>query len=159
MNHSSKYRLIQEGTGKRVPKGNIQPYGVYKISTYKYADGNKERLAGSEETIIFVTGIYEKKVSALKLSNIQPVDFFKWFTKLIKSNKLVKDTALELDNTALYDLGEVFDKGGNRVYDGYIKNNRNFVAKGAAYRTYNLDGIQYSTEIFFKQDTLNKYYG
>ena len=66
---------------------------------------------------------------------------------------------MELDNTALYDLGEVFDKGGNRVYDGYIKNNRNFVAKGAAYRTYNLDGIQYSTEIFFKQDTLNKYYG
>ena len=159
MNHSSKYRLIQEGTGKRVPKGKLQPYGVYKISTYKYADGNKERLAGSEETIIFVTGIYQKKISALKLSNIQPVDFFKWFKKLIKSNKLVKDTAMELANTALYDLGEVFDKGGNRVYDGYIKNNRNFVAKGAAYRTYNLDGIQYSTEIFFKQDTLNKYYG
>ena len=75
MNHSSKYRLIQEGTGKRVSKRNLQPYGVYKISTYKYADGNKERLAGSEETIIFVTGIYEKKVSALKLSNIPPANF------------------------------------------------------------------------------------
>ena len=158
MNHSSKYRLIQEGTGKRVPKTNLQPYGVYKISTYKYADGNKERLAGSEETIIFVTGIYQKKISALKLSNIPPANFFKWFKKLIKTDDVVKDL-LELDNTALYDLGEVFDKGGNRVYDGYIKNNRNFVAKGAAYRTYNLDGIQYSTEIFFKQDTLNKYYG
>ena len=158
MNHSSKYRLIQEGAGKRVPKGNLQPYGVYKISTYKYADGNKERLAGSEETIIFVTGIYQKKISALKLSNIPPANFFKWFKKLIKTDDVVKDL-LELDNTALYDLGEVFDKGGNRVYDGYIKNNRNFVAKGAAYRTYNLDGIQYSTEIFFKQDTLNKYYG
>ena len=158
MNHSSKYRLIQEGTGKRVSKGNLKPYGVYKISTYKYADGNKERLAGSEETIIFVTGIYQKKISALKLSNIPPVNFFKWFKKLIKTDDVVKDL-LELDNTALYDLGEVFDKGGNRVYDGYIKNNRNFVAKGAAYRTYNLDGIQYSTEIFFKQDTLNKYYG
>lgn len=159
MNHSSKYRLIQEGTGKRVPKTKLEPYGVYKISTYKYADGNKERLAGSEETIIFVTGIYERKVSALKLSNIPPVNFFKWFTKLIKSNKLVKDTALALDNTALYDLGEVFDRGGNRVYDGYIKNNKDFVAKGAAYRTYNLDGIQYATEIFFKKDTLEQYYG
>ena len=158
MNHSSKYRLIQEGTGKRVPKGKLQPYGVYKISTYKYADGNKERLAGSEETIIFVTGIYEKKVSALKLSNIQPVDFFKWFKKLTKADNVVENV-LTLPQIGLYDLGEVFDKGGNRVYDGYIKNNRNFVAKGAAYRTYNLDGIQYSTEIFFKQDTLNKYYG
>jgi hypothetical protein len=158
MNHSSKYRLIQEGTGKRVSKGNLQPYGVYKISTYKYADGNKERLAGSEETIIFVTGIYQKKVSALKLSNIPPADFFKWFKKLTKNDSVVK-RVLESSQIGLYDLGDVFDTGGNRVYDGYIKNNRDFVAKGAAYRTYNMDGIQYSTEIFFKQDTLNKYYG
>ena len=158
MNHSSKYRLIQEGTGKRVSKGNLKPYGVYKISTYKYADGNKERLAGSEETIIFVTGIYQKKVSALKLSNIPPANFFKWFKKLVKSDNIVEN-ALTLPEIGLYDLGETFDLGGNRVYDGYIKNNRDFVAKGAAYRTYNLDGIQYSTEIFFKQDTLKQYYG
>jgi len=158
MNHSSKYRLLQEGTGKRVSKGNIKPYGVYKISTYKYADGNKERLAGSEETIIFVTGIYQKKVSALKLSNIPPANFFKWFKKLTKSDTLVK-TALTLPQIGLYDLGEPFDNGGDRVYNGYIKNNRDFVAKGAAYRTYNMEGIQYSTEIFFKQDTLKQYYG
>jgi hypothetical protein len=158
MNHSSKYRLIQEGTGKRVSKGNLQPYGVYKISTYKYADGNKERLAGSEETIIFVTGIYQKKVSALKLSNIPPANFFKWFKKLTKNDSVVK-RVLESSQIGLYDLGDVFDTGGNRIYDGYIKNNRDFVAKGAAYRTYNMDGIQYSTEIFFKQDTLKQYYG
>jgi hypothetical protein len=158
MNHSPKYRLMQEGTGKRVPKGNLQPYGVYKISTYKYADGNKERLAGSEETIIFVTGIYQKKVSALKLSNIPPANFFKWFKKLTKNDSVVK-RVLESSQIGLYDLGDVFDTGGNRIYDGYIKNNRDFVAKGAAYRTYNMDGIQYSTEIFFKQDTLKQYYG
>jgi len=158
MNHSSKYRLIQEGTGKRVSKGNLQPYGVYKISTYKYADGNKERLAGSEETIIFVTGIYKKKVSALKLSNIPPANFFKWFKKLTKNDGVVK-RVLESSQIGLYQLGDVFDVGGDRVYNGYIKNNKDFVAKGAAYRTYNVDGIQYSTEIFFKQDTLKQYYG
>ena len=158
MNHSSKYRLIQEGAGKRVSKRSLQPYGVYKISTYKYADGNKERLAGSEETIIFVTGIYQKKVSALKLSNILPANFFKWFKKLTKPDDVVEST-LKLPEIGLYDIGETFDVGGDRIYNGYIKNNRDFVAKGAAYRTYNMDGIQYSTEIFFKQDTLNKYYG
>ena len=78
---------------------------------------------------------------------------------VVIKNKLVKDNALELETTALYDLGEIFDIGGNRIYDGYIKNNKDFVRKGAAYRTYNLDGIQYSTEIFFKQDTLKQYYG
>ena len=158
MNHSSKYRLIQEGTGKRVSKRRLQPYGVYKISTYKYADGNKERLVGSEETIIFVTGIYQKKVSALKLSNILPANFFKWFKKLTKPDDVVEST-LKLPEIGLYDIGETFDIGGDRIYNGYIKNNRDFVAKGAAYRTYNLDGIQYSTEIFFKQDTLKQYYG
>jgi hypothetical protein len=158
MNHSSKYRLIQEGAGKRVSKRSLQPYGVYKISTYKYADGNKERLAGSEETIIFVTGIYQKKVSALKLSNILPANFFKWFKKLTKPDDVVEST-LKLPEIGLYDIGETFDVGGDRIYNGYIKNNRDFVAKGAAYRTYNLDGIQYSTEIFFKQDTLKQYYG
>ena len=158
MNHSSKYRLIQEGAGKRVSKRSLQPYGVYKISTYKYADGNKERLAGSEETIIFVTGIYQKKVSALKLSNILPANFFKWFKKLTKPDDVVEST-LKLPEIGLYDIGETFDVGGDRIYNGYIKNNRDFVAKGAAYRTYNMDGIQYSTEIFFKQDTLKQYYG
>ena len=158
MNHSSKYRLIQEGTGKRVSKTNLQPYGVYKISTYKYADGNKERLAGSEETIIFVTGIYQKKVSALKLSNIPPANFFKWFKKLTKSDTLVK-TALTLPQIGLYDLGETFDTGGDRVYNGYIKNNRDFVAKGAAYRTYKLDGISYASEVFLNTNTIKKYYG
>jgi len=158
MNHSSKYRLIQEGAGKRVSKRSLQPYGVYKISTYKYADGNKERLVGSEETIIFVTGIYQKKVSALKLSNILPANFFKWFKKLTKPDDVVEST-LKLPEIGLYDIGETFDVGGDRIYNGYIKNNRDFVAKGAAYRTYNLDGIQYSTEIFFKQDTLKQYYG
>ena len=69
------------------------------------------------------------------------------------------ENVLTLPQIGLYDLGETFDKGGDRVYNGYIKTNSAFVAKGAAYRTYNMDGIQYSTEIFFKQDTLKKYYG
>ena len=51
------------------------------------------------------------------------------------------------------------DVGGNRIYDTYIKNNREFVAKGAAFRTYTLDGIQYATEVFLKKNILEQYYG
>jgi len=160
MNHSPKYRLIQEGVGTRVPKNNIRPYGVYKISTYKYADGNKERLAGSDETIIFVTGIYKKKVSALKLSELLPDYFFKWFTKLISPDETarIRESFVPPTSIPLYLIGDVFDDGGNRIYNGYIKNDKKFVRKGGAYRTYNLEGIQYSTEIVFKLDFLKKYY-
>ena len=57
------------------------------------------------------------------------------------------------------ELKTPFDKGGNRIYDSFIKNNVDFVAKGAAYRTYNLDGIQYATEVFLKKNILEQYYG
>ena len=57
------------------------------------------------------------------------------------------------------ELKTPFDVGGNRIYDSYIKSNSDFVAKGAAYRTYNLDGIQYATEVFLNEKTLKKYYG
>ena len=158
MNYSPQYRLLQEGSGTRIAKTNIKPYGVYKISTYKYADGQSGRLAGTEETIIFVTGVYKRKVSALKLSNILPDRFFKWFKKVGVSNKAPLERPEE-QKVALYELGKVYDIGGMRIYNGYIKNKREFSDKGAAYRTYNLDGIQYAAEIFFNRETLNKYYG
>jgi hypothetical protein len=156
MNYSPQYRLLQEGSGTRVSKTNIRPYGVYKISTYKYADGKSGRLAGTEETIIFVTGVYKRKVSALKLSNIIPDFFFKWFKRLGIQNK----AALEGDELiGLYEIGKPYDIGGQRVYNAYVKSVSKFIGKGAAYRTYNLDGIQYASEIFFKKEQLNKYYG
>ena len=156
MNYSPQYRLLQEGSGTRIAKTNIKPYGVYKISTYKYADGKSGRLAGTEETIIFVTGVYKRKVSALKLSNIIPDFFFKWFKKLGIQNT----SSLDRDEPiGLYKIGKPYDIGGQRVYNAYVKSVPKFIGKGAAYRTYNLDGIQYATELFFNKETLKKYYG
>jgi len=156
MNYSPQYRLLQEGSGTRIAKTNIKPYGVYKISTYKYADGKSGRLAGTEETIIFVTGVYKRKVSALKLSNIIPDFFFKWFKKLGIQNT----SSLDRDEPiGLYRIGKPYDIGGQRVYNAYVKSVPKFIGKGAAYRTYNLDGIQYATELFFNKETLKKYYG
>jgi len=156
MNYSPQYRLLQEGSGTRIAKTDIKPYGVYKISTYKYADGQSGRLAGTEETIIFVTGVYKRKVSALKLSNIIPDFFFKWFKKLGIQNT----SSLDRDEPiGLYRIGKPYDIGGQRVYNAYVKSVPKFIGKGAAYRTYNLDGIQYATELFFNKETLKKYYG
>lgn len=154
MNYYSQYRQYITG-GNRVSKGDIQPYGIYKISTYKYVDEGRKTLSGEYETLIFVTGIFQKKVSALKLSNIQPLKFLNWFKRV--ANNVVEQTPTS--NTGLYMLEAPMDKGGNRIYDAYIRNNKDFVAKGAAYRTYNLDGIQYATEVFLKNDIIRRYYG
>lgn len=157
MNYALRYKGMMD-KGDRVAKTEIQPYGLYKISTYKYTEGKRTNLKGDDETLIFVTGVYQRKVSALKLSNIEPVKFLNWFKKLSKGD----DEALfEGDRTKipLYEFATPMDRGGNKVYDSYIKNNKDFVAKGAAYRTYKLDGIQYATEFYLKNNILKQYYG
>lgn len=152
MNQASKYRGLLD-SGNRVSKTDIRPYGIYKISTYKYVDEGRQTLRGNDETLIFVTGVYQRKVSALKLSNIPPVPFLNWLKKVVGLNSY-NEGMKRID-----ELKAPFDIGGNRIYDSYIKNNRDFVAKGAAYRTYNLDGIQYATEMFLNEKTLKQYYG
>ena len=152
INQAPKYRGLLD-SGSRVSKKDISPYGIYKISTYKYTDDGRQVLKGPEETLIFVTGIYQKKVSALKLSNIEPVKFLNWLRKVVGRNSY-NEGIKRID-----ELKAPFDIGGNRIYDSYIKSNTDFVAKGAAYRTYNLDGIQYATEMFLNEKTLKQYYG
>ena len=152
MNYAPQYRGYLD-KGERISKQQITPYGIYKISTYKYADDGRQVLRGEEETLIFVTGIYQRKVSALKLSNIQPLKFIQWLKKVVGTNSYKEGM------TRINELKTPFDVGGNRIYDSYIRNNKDFVAKGAAYRTYNLDGIQYATEMFLNEKTLKQYYG
>ena len=152
MNYAPQYRGYID-VGSRISKTDIKPYGIYKISTYKYADGDRQTLRGTEETLIFVTGIYQRKVSAIKLSNIQPLKFLNWLKKVVGGNTYTEG------KKRIDELKTPFDIGGNRIYDSYIKNNTDFVAKGAAYRTYNLAGIQYATEVFLNEKTLKQYYG
>ena len=152
MNYAPQYRGYID-VGGRVSKNDIRPYGIYKISTYKYADGDSQTLRGTEETLIFVTGIYQRKVSAIKLSNVQPIKFLNWLKKVVGVNSYTEG------KKRIDELKTPFDMGGTRIYDSYIRNNKDFVAKGAAYRTYNLDGIQYATEVFLNERTLRQYYG
>lgn len=152
MNYAPQYRGYID-VGSRISKTDIKPYGIYKISTYKYADGDSQTLRGTEETLIFVTGIYQRKVSAIKLSNVQPIKFLNWLKRVVGVNSYTEG------KKRIDELKTPFDIGGTRIYDSYIRNNKDFVAKGAAYRTYNLDGIQYATEVFLNEKTLKQYYG
>ena len=157
MNYAPKYRGLMD-SGTRVSKGKIKPYGIYKISTYKYVDTGRTTLRGDGETLIFVTGIYDKKVSALKLSNIEPTKFLNWLKALAKKSSDSELLNSEQVNIGLYELATPMDKGGNKLYDSYIKTKPKFVAKGAAYRTYKISGIQHATEFTFKKPTLKQYY-
>jgi len=174
MNYSPIYRQKHFTLGKRIGRNKIQPYGIYKISTYDYVDSGRETLRGSDETILFVTGIYDKKVFGLKISNINPVKFFNWFKK-VRTKSPIKPEIIQIPTvdgedmkkidvtaetaTAFYELSKPIDMGGDAIYSTYIKNNKDFVAKGAAYRSYKLEGISYATEYKLNPQTTNQYYG
>jgi len=154
-NQALKYKplILKE---KRVAKNRLLPHRIYRISTYKYSDGNVESLRGNDSTLIFSVGIFEQKLSALKLSSIKPEDFFNWMKGIIRT-KSVFETDKEL--IEIEDLMPVIDRGGKALYETYIKNNKSIQKLENPYRTYTISNIQYVQEVFIKKEILQQYYG
>lgn len=154
-NQSIKYKpLIEKEV--RVSKNRILPHRIYRISTYKYSDGTVESLRGNDTTLIFSAGIYDRKLSAIKLSSIRPDDFFEWLKKIVKSNAIL-DTDKEI--IEINELAPIIDKGGKTLYETYIKNNRSLKKLENPYRTYSIENIRYAQEVFIKKEVLKQYYG
>lgn len=156
MNQYPKYKLLISET-KRIARRDIVPYGVYRISTYKTAKDAWKVLRGQEETIIFVTGIHDGKVNALKLSVIDVASFFNWFGTFV-SNKDVLEFDY-IDRVPLYLLAPPLDTTGKRIYESYIRDNPLIKRLDNPYRVYNIDGIQHIQEVIFKKEKLKEYYG
>jgi hypothetical protein len=68
MPFSLEYKPLIESESS-VSKTMIRPRNIYRIKSYKYADGKTKSLAGVETSIVFVIGISpEKVVSCLKIT-------------------------------------------------------------------------------------------
>lgn len=146
--------LIQEE--KKAQRNRLYPHRLYRLYNYEYSDGNTETLRGNDATLLFCTGIFENKMSALKISMMPPDIFFNWFEKLIRNNEILEgdDELIQLDK-----LAPKFDRGGQRLWEGYIQNNISLKKMGNPYRTYNVNKISYISEVFIKKQTLIEYYG
>jgi hypothetical protein len=141
---------------ERIAKPYIKPLEIYRISTYKYADGDIKSLAGIKSALVFSIGIYDKKFNCIKLSEIRPDLFFKFMKKL--KNKSLTEQQID-EKEFLYDLMTEYgsDKSGKVIYDRYIKNSTEFKALKATtnpYRTYNLEGLIYIQRVTLKKDFL-----
>jgi hypothetical protein len=141
---------------ERVAKLYIKPLEIYRISTYKYADGDIKSLAGIKSALVFSIGIYEKKFNCIKISEIRPDLFFKFMKKL--KNKSLTEQKID-EAQFLYDLMIEYgsDKSGKIIYDRYIKNSTEFrILKNQTnpYRTYNLEGLIYVQRVTLKKDSL-----
>ena len=147
-------KIIQKE--QKVQSNRLYPHRLYRLYNYEYKDGNTETLRGNDATLLFCTGIFEGKMSALKISMIPPDIFFNWFKRLIKNNEILEtdETLIRLDK-----LSPKLDRGGKRLWEGYIQNNVSLKKMGNPYRTYNLNKISYIAEIYLKKQVLVDYYG
>lgn len=141
---------------ERIAKNNIKPLEIYRISTYKYADGDIKSLAGVKSALVFSIGIYEKKFNCIKMSEIRPDMFFKFMAKL--KNKSLTEQKID-EAEFLYDLMIEMgsDKSGKMVYESYIKNSSEFRTlkkQYNPYRTYNLEGLIYVQRVNLKKEYL-----
>lgn len=139
--------------GKRVTKQFIKmhPRNFYRISRYEYSDGDTKSLAGIDSSIVFVIGVYDNKVNCIKLNEVNPDIFLRWFPSLLKlSIKVENIDSIENDSDIIIES----DLSGNQLFENKIKNKPIYNVNPRPYRTYNLDGLQYIQKINLKKEIL-----
>jgi hypothetical protein len=138
----------------RVGKQTIRPRNVYRISSYKYSKDGQKSLTGNKSSLIFVIGIYDKKLICLKISELKPEKFFQWLYTVVRKSEIPKIDEIQ----KLEELLVESDRGGKSLFTGYVeKSPIVYKRKDPIYRTYNLDSIIYIQEVQFEKSYLKEY--
>ena len=137
---------------RRISRSQIRPRNIYRITTYR--GGDPPTKGGEDARYIFVIGIVDGKVHAIKLNPIKPLDFTNFINKLRdKRIPIGSDQALEL-------LLKKFSKDGSSLFESYVKNNSKIYSSSLKnYRTYLLSSIVNVYEIRFEEDFLRRLFG
>ena len=147
-NYINQYKefLVPE---KRVPKNQIKQCNIYRVSTY----GNDTQ-SGADARYIFVIGRVKNKIHCIKLNEVLPANFIMLLKKLRDKTKLLTE------DKDLSDVLKTFDREGERLFKGFIKNNRGVYShKLGNYRTYFYEKLKYVSLIDFEYEELQKLFG
>lgn len=155
MPYSLQYKKFIDKEVK-TSKSKLKPRKLYRITSYTYADGQQKVMSGANTTLIFSTGIYNKKLYCIKITEIRPDNFFRWLKtvmlKNLKEDDFVDDKLLS--NYLIY--GE---KTGTKIFNTFIKGKTIYKKEPSSFRTYNIEGIKQISEVVLKTDKLASIYG
>tara|TARA_B100001996_G_scaffold278956_1_gene219453 strand:+ start:3521 stop:4033 length:513 start_codon:yes stop_codon:yes gene_type:complete len=134
---------------KRVAKAQMAQGNIYRIVRY----GNDTQ-RGINARYVFVIGkVRDKgrvKVHCIKINDVVPTALIKLLRKLRDKSRPITENYKDLSS-----LLKSFDKEGQRLFNGFIKNNRAVYSRGLAnYRTYFIDQIQYVSEVVLEFEEL-----
>jgi hypothetical protein len=151
MPYTLQYNKLVERE-EAISKTNILPRNLYRISTYKYADGVRKNLGGMDSAIVFVFGKTQDTLFCIKANDVRPEKFFAWL-KTLKLNK-----PIDLDNIKTLDEALVLsDKEGKGIYNSYIKGKEIYNVKPCPYRTYTIKGIGNIKQIFIQKSVIKEH--
>ena len=138
---------------KRVAKAQLKQGNIYRIVRY---GGDTKR--GINARYVFVIGkVLDKgrvKIHCLKINEVRPSLLIN-FLRDLRNTKLITENYFDLSS-----LLKSFDREGSRLFNGYIKNNKQiYNRKLGNYRTYFVDKLQYISEVVFEYEELVKLFG
>jgi len=141
-----------------VGKTLILPKEIYRINSYKYTDGTTKSFNGVETALIFCTGVYDKKLVGVKITNINPTKFLNFLKSILK--KGLKEEQFDKAES-LFELCINTDKYGKTLFNTYLRNKQEILTaqNESTYRTYNILGIKSIEKLKFDPKVLKKAYG
>ena len=155
MSYATLYKpLIQSEI--TTSKSRMRVRKLYKIISYEYADGEAKQFRGSNAVLVFVLGIFRKKVYCLKVTDIKPDKFFRWLKTIMFKNLKESD----FDNLKwLENLTPKADKAGTKLYGSTVKGKSIMKQTPQPFRTYILPNIKQVAWCEFKMEAIEKIYG
>lgn len=137
---------------KRIPRSQIRPRNIYRITTYK--DGDPRTKQGENARYVFAIGIVDGKLHCIKINEILPLHFTKLIGRLRDKRKPLSS------QIRLEEMLKTYSRDGSSLFNSVIKNNQNLYSKKLGnYRTYFLDKIINVYEIRFEQEVLENLFG
>lgn len=137
-----------------VSKTLVRPRNVYSIKSYTDVNGKTHTYVGAKAAIVFVLGIADQKLWCLKLTDVRPTIFWKWMAPLLKKNVIVDDKIKKLEDLLLVDT-----RNGKKIFENFVKSKTIYNIEPAAFRSYNLSGVNLIKELKFDLNFLKKQYG
>ena len=138
---------------KRVAKAQLKQGNIYRIVRY---GGDTKR--GINARYVFVIGkVLDKgrvKIHCLKINEVRPSLLIN-FLRDLRNTKLITENYFDLSS-----LLKSFDREGSRLFDGFIKNNKQIYNRALGnYRTYFVYKLKYISEVKFEYEELLKLFG
>jgi|LakMenEpi03Aug12_release.lakeMendotaPanAssembly.Ray.scaffolds.fasta_scaffold610128_2 hypothetical protein len=131
----------------------IRPRNIYRIKNYKDVEGKSHAYTGNNSAIVFVLGIADKKVWAVRMTDIRPVFFWNWMKPMFRPGLIVNDKIKRLEDMLIKDT-----RNGKKIFENFVKTKQIYSLKPEVFRTYELAGVNTISELKMDLNFLKSYF-